>query len=445
MKGEWLAVILLLSTSGCVASTSPFQSTQVSGTAETSPVVIALIDNGINPYHEEFRLPAGLAVDLSSFRDVSTGRTPVEIALDLTEPDLHAAFRHDATTWGSLQRGVLYHFAGTRILAIGFEATTRPQVIPYLEGDHGTWTSSVALNHSSGSWILMVQTIPELQTPPAYDMTDGHVANPVVIDAMKWIAIQPWIDVVSLSFAVDGHAPTPTEDAFGQATRAAWQSGKILIAGAGNDPTPGITDSYGDPPWMITATGVEPSQHGRDVLSSNLADVTANFTERAADWNSTDQYYPVSGTSFSAPVVAGELARAIHAAREAWHWTGGIRDGALAIAPDGTRLTNAKLRDALNASAVYWDPTGWDPTQSSYPSNDTLDRALTLSVPVNPVAPYTQMGWGNVDHKVGNEIIRRILADDYSLPAEKQTGASQFMAAAYAARQAYWNAVLGGS
>ncbi|MHB8606572.1 MAG: S8/S53 family peptidase [Thermoplasmatota archaeon] len=400
--------------------------------------MIAFIDDGIDPYHTSFRDPAADASSVSNFIDSTNGRAPVEVQLSLDSSDYETARRLDNSTWASLKPGVLYHFTGTRVLAMTLEPRDISTIID--TAGHGTTTAGLAADHSrisgASAWILFIQAYAAEGNTPY--ITEKHVVNPLMVKAMNWIADQSWIDFMSLSTAVPATAPTPTDTDFALAELKAVQHGKIVIAAAGNYGGAVLAESYSNAPWVVTVSGADPRAHGRGALLANLPDVVANFTDPNPEAYTMDKYSVQVGTSLSAPLVAGELARVLYETRLAWHYSGGIRDGALAISPNGTRLTNWNLREAMNASAAYWGPEGWDATY--HPANDTIDNLFATTEPVNPVAPYAQMGWGYFDHAQADDVLARVLKNDYALPPEKQTGAAQFMQAAFAAREAYWSA-----
>ncbi|MHB8604995.1 MAG: S8/S53 family peptidase [Thermoplasmatota archaeon] len=406
--------------------------------------MIAFIDDGIDPYHTVFRDPTADAAAVVGFVDTATGRPPTEVHLSLNASNYETARRADNATWSSLKPGVLYHFTGTRVLALNLEPIDIRTIID--GSSHGTTTAGLAEDHSrdgnEGAWILFVVAARSEGNTPY--LADHRVLNPLLVKAMRWIADQPWVDFTSLSFGVPGSPPTPTDSDFAQAQLSATRHGKMVFAAAGNEGEVVLADSYGNAPWVVAVSGADPRAHGKGAILANLPDIVANFTDPSPEAHTMDKYSVQVGTSLSAPLVAGELARVLYETRLAWHYSGGIRDGALAISPNGTRLTNWKLREAMNASAAYWGPDGWDPTY--HPVNETLDpeniadNLFATTEPVNPIAPYAQMGWGYFDHAQANDVLARVLKNDYALLPEKQPGAAQFMQAAFAAREAYWSA-----
>lgn len=114
---------------------------------------------------------------------------------------------------------------------------------------------------------------------------------------------------------------------------------------------------------------------------------------------------------------------------------GKLRDPPL---PVGTTFA---YRSALNLSSATLGPLDWTATTPT-PSPDPLwvgDYASEATIPV--VSPAAQVGWGFVDNSTADEMVRRILEQDFSIPAEKQPHVAS-IEAAYRAREEYWRARL---
>ena len=92
---------------------------------------------------------------------------------------------------------------------------------------------------------------------------------------------------------------------------------------------------------------------------------------------------------------------------------------------DGTSFSvdNAQIREALNLSAWYPD-LGWDPTSGT--------------MPISPVAPCTQTGWGLVNLSNIQPIIKHLNGTE-SL-GERPGDVVACMDLNQAAREAYWSA-----
>ena len=226
--------------------------------------------------------------------------------------------------------------------------------------------------------------------------------------------------MISLSFGSVAGEPYPAAlykdmREFHSALATALGNGKIVVASGSNSPPPGVADFVSGPPGVIRVGGAEATSHTSNVRTVAFPDVVANYTILAPAAYSSSTYEYAWGDSFAAPVVAGTVGEAIHMLRE-----------------QGTPYDAAKLRRALNASAIQWAPSDYDPTKS--PSNDTLQ--YLYSPPAPHILPGAQMGWGYVDGRLAPEIARRVTQGDYTPKADIAT--QQAMAAYQAAREAYW-------
>lgn len=372
-------------------------------------VVVAVIDTGINPYHPVYARP-GAVMPLAEMLDNGT-RLPRVV--DLADSGTYAQrVAADNATWSSIQPYELVWFKDTNVLAISPDPPPTGHVIrdPSTGGaadGHGTMTSSTVLANFPNAIIVMVQV-----SDPGLD----------TIAATQWAAKQPWIDVITTSIGAAGNAPSPSA---GPAihSRAAYNAGKVVLNSAGNDPSPLVTDRQDGPHWVIAITGSQAEGRSKEVLSSNVyPDYVAPYTVMAAKFDSADNVFVrTGGTSFSTPGAAGVVAGIIYKVREAKGHEGGIV--AKELAPG---VTNRDVRAALNKTALL-------PARDGYVAgiNWNGDHAHP------PGAPWLTAQWGQVDGRVMDAAVGAILADDYSIPAEKAE-AARYKAATYEARAAYW-------
>jgi hypothetical protein len=238
---------------------------------------------------------------------------------------------------------------------------------------------------------------------------------------------QEWIDVTTMSYGPVGSPPTSSLEETGthQATHEGWRAGKLPVGAADNTPAPAPNDQTAGPPWVIGVGGDHVETQCRDHVSGSFPDVTANFTQVLPEANSVDERGPTSGTSFATPTTAGTLSRIVLEIRKEWGYTGGIEDGLLATAPGGETLDNGDVRDAMNATAYYFEATACQPGPGT-------------STPVNPAAPWLQMGWGHVGPEIVDDAVAWLLsAAPPTMPLEK-TGAEAFQGALYEYRVQLW-------
>ena len=144
-----------------------------------------------------------------------------------------------------------------------------------------------------------------------------------------------------------------------------------------------------------------------------------------------------------------------------YNYTGGIINNSLIYIPDeGIRITNYDIRNVVNHTAVYWHTLQWQPWKSlwwklevplnpEYNPNPLIQLLINLifgflmkemvsaNIPVNPFAPWLQMGWGFVNESIINESVD-VLLGKKEMP-EKPDEAIKYMKWVYEMRQKIWN------
>ncbi|MBW3582722.1 MAG: S8/S53 family peptidase [Euryarchaeota archaeon] len=388
---------------------------------EGERVVVAVIDSGVHAHHERFARPETFApgtLDVAA-TDSATGLPPLYVPLPLLpgdDPDIVPEI---------VQPKTLYRFAGTNLLYY----SVLDEVTALDPDGHGTATAGVVAENAPDATIVLVQT-------------DTGFLEP----AIEWAVAQPWIDIISVSWGCQANCawyaplaksadPLDVEREI-KATRAAWATGKLIVFSAGNDPTPHVTDYHDGPPWVVSVGGADPYRKGEAWMASKAPDVLANYTAIAPRSGTDDGYVAVPGTSFSAPVVAGALADAVLRLRSGTGHIGGIQDGAL-VAAGETTWRNSDVRDALNRTARYWTTTDHDPT-ADHPAQAPEDPlfALDAGVPINPAAPWLQMGWGYIDGTTGRAMAEGLMGGTLpDKPAEAHTYRDQVQSA----RETLWS------
>ncbi len=384
-------------------------------------VVVAVVDTGVNPFHQAFRKeevgkPSDLPVQAV---DQASGEPPLYVPI---EP----ADSMDQTEWltQALEPRTLYSFAGTNLMfySVAGEIDTSDS------NGHGTGTTGMVARNAPNATIVVVQHDRD------YDQ------------ATAWAANQTWIDVVSASIGIplNGIPDYACYETVGQVrpecagygdlapiTRKAVESGKIWVNSAGNDPTPHLTDRWEGPPWTIGVGGVDPYRMGEAGSASKVPDVVADYiVEDLPAKDSTTDTYWTWGTSYSAPTVSGMLADAILDLREQTGYTGSITDGELVPPMD---VTNDDVRSAMNQTAIYWGPTDYRPDAPGHPAPEDPYLAGT---PIAPGTPWAQMGWGYVNASLSDEIAEVLTGEQ---DASKSEQARAYMDARQQARQAMWS------
>lgn len=294
MRGlYWYILVLALAIglAGCIgsddiepAATQTEDPTEAVGNG--SHVVVAVIDTGINFYHEEFHAedrwssaPQTAAGETSASKDtlpVDTGVDPLAIEPTFDAEDWESAVEADEEQLMEIEPETLYTFPGTKILGgISFQEASgdTPLILDY--GGHGTMTASRATGNTvavggddPGIWVVAVQGF----TP----------------EAVTWAAQQDWIDMISISsgLSLGGLAPGVANveaqeaiEAFDEASHA-----KPLFASSGNGV--GNVGMAGFPSWLRGASGVP------DAVSVGATD-NANM----AQWDNQDSYIAADGCS----------------------------------------------------------------------------------------------------------------------------------------------------
>lgn len=392
------------------------------------PGVVAVLDSGINPYHEAFAAPDGEDAVAWAQR----------LGLDATPVTLSASGNHsarvqaDAHVWDAIEPGRLYAFAGTRVLGVTMGANVVPNGVRILdEGGHGTRVASLVARENPAGLIVAVQVSARI----CADAATTCLTDPSVGRGMRWAANQTWVDVIGVSLGYPANAPSGATAPYHaetreylEASRDAHARGKLLVVAAGNDPTPVMLDFFDGPAWFIAVGGANPTHGGQTALSAHLPDVVANYTARVATHTSVDGYARDAGTSFATPIVAATLARAAAQAR-----------ATLGESEYGARVAAGDVRAALNASARLFQPDAWNPTPLS---PDALIGTPGQTPPIlheasAPVVAPAQTGWGYVDGATAADIARRIVERALDVPEEKALVA-QARAAHQALREAAW-------
>lgn len=371
-------------------------------------VVVAVIDSGTNPYHDWFQRDASLSDDVLGQFLNADGTAPARVPLS-REGNFTQRLEADNDTWGELKPGVLYYFEGTNLLGISFDDPPEDGYLFLTGASHGTATSGAVVQNNPNAVVVMVQG----------DYGLGEA----------WVAATPWIDVFSMSYGPPGSVPG-SGPALGLNThvhtKKAWAAGKVPVGAADNSPSLAINDETAGPPWVVGVAGDNSTTHCREHVSGTFPDFTSDFTQRLPRFNDHQNATNVSGTSFATPKTAGVFSAVLFQVRSHWGHVGGIVDGALALGPDGERLTNAGLRDAFNRTARYFESSACSPSPGT-------------RLPVNPAAPYAQMGWGHVGPEIAQGTFEHLVGIEAA--PQKPGEARQFQETMYHYREALWNRI----
>lgn len=297
--------------------------------------VVAVLDDGFNPYHDDFRasrMPQHLDGDPSN--DLPLDQPPhtwipgfpdpsryVDYrALDLTLPgpggSVAEATAQDAPVWNRTFQTVpevsesYYWIPGTKVVGAIKSSSGAFNITP---GAHGSGTTSVSVGNVYGTCAECVLVFVQFDN---------------VRSAFVWAAQQPWIDVISNSY---GQNLTPLRDNINlgapvELQRDATVRGQEIFWSAGNGlenafvvPATTYTTSQKGPDWIMTVGAVTPggapfSGAGKMV---DVASVGSSYPSSIGAATPDAAGGTFSGTSNATPVAAGVYARALHVARNA--------------------------------------------------------------------------------------------------------------------------------
>lgn len=397
-----IALALALALAGLPLTATPAQAAS-SSYSDDAITVVAVIDTGINPYHDAFADSARTDHPSTYISGYPSSADSLDLSLDTgTYED---AVEQDKSTFKSVEKRTLYWIPGTRIVGAvdtGDSSFTNAAAdnVPILDEDgHGTWSAGSVMKGNPSALLVVIEDTQE---------------------AVAWAAEQDWIDVVSMSYGSPTGAFNTVDSPDG--VEAAWGHGKLLFAAAGNEPSPMFAQSPSVHPEVVSVGGAHPDTQAEEGIASKNPDVVSDFTvDGLPDHQSLTGRERVSGTSFATPLAAGSMSAAIQTLRDRYGDTTEGTSTGLVATPDGD-LTNVNLRDAMNRTATYWHTTSWSPSDGEY---IYLTRA-----PVAP-APWLQMGWGYVGPNVSEDIAD---AADGTTDPTKPDAAVTYMETQYAFR-----------
>lgn len=386
--------------------------------------VVSVIDSAINPYHDFFYSRPS-TVTREVLRDL--GVKPANVVKLTRTGDFAADLAADAGFWSRVRKGELYHFLGTNIIA-----TSHSPSQPYLKpttakNPHGVGTTAAVLTANPNAIILFVEA------------NDGLGSAASHAAALK----RPAVDIVTTSYGVSlaaGLLPAPEYRAFEHTYEGVVTRGKLHFSSAGNGPGVSALRAGAGPWWSIGVSGIqERESEGDTVLSGNLADFVSDFTQTlpyCMDCQTGTS--SVSGTSFSTPRSAGLASKALLEIRRDLRHVGGIRmfGGEPVMAGNSRRsVSNWELRRALEQAAWTSDSVDYDPAEAP---------AGGVGVPVNPAAPWLQIGWGDLSRDGQKGVVSAALAELGYGDGDKRakpTGYCEFQTQVVLARKAWWDSV----
>ena len=362
--------------------------------------VVAPIDTGINVYHDHFRTnetyPQWLLDDLG-----------VNKVCDLTFNGTWQE-RYDAdrtSCWDNLTTSDIVYFPGTKIIGTSPDGNGGILILDDPSDGHGTAVTGSVIDANPEAVIFFVEGFSDT--------------------AVLAAANQPLVDVISTSFGAIGSIPVPgIEDA---TKVAVVEKNKLHTGAADNSPSPAIQDATAGPPWSIGIAGyAEEGDDQKEIMSGSYPDISADWTQYLPNHDDIDGYHETSGTSFATPRTAGIISFVLQNLRGEFgdNGSGASEErGGMLVSGDNFTVSNAQIREAINLSAWYPD-FGWDPTSGT--------------MPISPVMPCTQTGWGLVNLSNIEPIIAH-LNQSTSL-GDRPSDVEACMSANQEMRESYWGA-----
>ena len=398
----WAVVSLVIVSSvlvGCIDNNDIDDVVIVDENPRNAYSIVAPIDTGINVYHNHFILNETLPNWMLEGLGVTMW---CNITTEGTWQERYEADRE--TCWDVITSSDIVYFLGTRIIATTPDDGTEIPILDDPSDGHGTAVTGAVLDANPDAIIFFVEGFSDA--------------------AVLAAANQPLVDIITTSFGPIGSIPVPgIEDS----TRVAVVENKKIHTGAAdNTPSPAVQDPTAGPPWSIGVSGyAEEEDDQKETMSGSYPDIAADWTQMLPNHDDIDGYHETSGTSFATPRTAGILSMVLTMLREN---SGDLLSGASeernGLLVNGTNLSvsNDDIRDALNLSAWYPSASSWDPTSGT--------------LPISPVAPCTQVGWGVVNLSNIQPLFNHLAGID-SMP-QRPADVVACMEANQAMREAYW-------
>jgi hypothetical protein len=372
--------------------------------------VVAPIDTGINVYHDHFRTnetyPSWLLDGLGVNKIC-------QLTFNGTWQERYDADKESC--WNTLNASDIVYFPGTKIIGSSPDGDSDILILDDPSDGHGSAVTGSVLNANPNAVIFFVEGFST--------------------EAVLAAANQPLVDVITTSFGAPGSVPVSGIERGTEI--AVVEQGKMHTGAADNSPSPAVQDSTAGPPWSIGIAGyAEEGDDQKEIMSGSYPDISADWTQYLPNHDDIDGYHETSGTSFATPRTAGILSFVLESLRFEFHDAGAgaspeQRQGMLVNGTDDDGnpfvISNADVREALNRSAWYPD-VGWDPTSGT--------------MPISPVAPCTQTGWGLVNLSNIEPMIAH-LNQSSDLP-QRAGDVVACMNANQQMREAYWDAYPSG-
>jgi Subtilase family len=433
---------------------------------ELPAAVVALVDTGINPYHDVFRDRSPLAKRHPSTYIPGFPKDAQALRLTFDAPNYWSAVKADCKrVWSKIKPGRLYWFPGTKIVGgIAFDGQTSIDCAaaePSAEGrildagGHGTMVASRAAGNKYGACERC--RVVAVQMPATVNLIDPGPSNDSSIRAITWAAKNAsWIDAQSNSWGPivplwDPSGRTGLLTSNPELARAVekvsrrhlafWASGNGVAFRGGVLGHPSLLSPHLGPSavivgghdsgYMNTWPGFSPH-----VVSDSCSSWAAYEDELKKSGDSVG-----GGTSGATPFAAGGAGRILLEARRLLgDDQTGVSDGVVARGR-ARGITKGPLKDGKFTIGEWRDvlfKTASERPKTQFEDGPVCDGAQWGPTPVKwtdvPAAypEYVQIGYGAVDRDSAN-LASRVLTGSKALPDRGET--DQYFTAERAARE----------
>ncbi len=389
------ALLVATALAGCAADDASPEPAPAPAPAEPTAgfephVLVGVPDSGINPYHIMYYREARTQHPCTYIEDFPCDIPALNLTVGPGELDWQERFDADADAWANVTDGKWYWIPQTVFVAAsGFGCGG----ICILDdnGMHGTGTTSSIVSENPDVLIAFKEG--------GSDITPMFEAGlPIDIFSVSWGYIAP------IPIKVEGLLDN--------------RLSPLYFKASGNDPRPGHSDSWTGDPDVISVGGAYSADKTEETMASKQPDIVSFYCRETAQTKSVEEMRAsYCGTSFATPTAAGAASKAMLAIRQHSGYTGSLKDN---VVDPILGITTGMFREAINVTASY-DP---EPTQPH--------TGGTTGIPLNPVVPWVQWGWGFYDGLVANATIEHLIGEKQ--PA-KPMAATTYMEALYTGRE----------
>ena len=332
------------------ASAAPATAPATAASPAGDATVIAVIDSGFSPYHQDFlasRMPAGARPPLDKAPhtwlpgfpkpDAFESYSPLKLTLDPAD-DVEMASLHeqDAKQWETVKestsQAVQYRWIpGTKVigaLTFGFEGIGNERLYDQVFASPGTIYGSGGTEHGMGSASSAVGNTYG-SCPQCLLVFIQYTTQASAERALTWAHQQPWIDAVTNSYGFSATIVGRDRVYNGtdvQTEKKATERGQTTFFSAGNGlenaftvPNSTLLSSQEGPDWVMTVGANSPKGNRNYTGTGKPADIAGVGSGYPTSYGSTttSNGKSFSGTSNATPQVAGTYGRALWEARRA--------------------------------------------------------------------------------------------------------------------------------